>query len=110
LRQENEVLKKKVAKPTRMIGNSPAMHSLRQILERVAPTNSRVILSGEPGSGKDVVARIIHSMSSRASQPLLVINCATLRPERLEIELFGSDEPGNETTGIIEQANRGTVL
>jgi two-component system nitrogen regulation response regulator NtrX len=110
LRQENEALKKKVAKPAKMVGNAQAMQSLRQMLERIAPTNSRILLTGEPGSGKDIAARTIHTMSTRASKPFLVINCATLRPERLEMELFGCDEPGRETTGVIEQADKGTVL
>ncbi len=110
LRQENEQLKKKVAKPAKMVGQSPAMQGLRQMMERVAPTNSRILLTGEPGCGKDIAARTIHTMSNRASRPYLVINCATLRPERLEMELFGSDEPGTETTGVIEQADKGTVL
>jgi two-component system nitrogen regulation response regulator NtrX len=110
LKQENEALKKKVAKPPKMVGQSPAAQNLRQILERVAPTNSRILLTGEPGSGKDIAARMIHDLSARASRPFLVINCATLRPERLETELFGSDEPGNETPGVIEQADKGTVF
>lgn len=110
LKQENEALKKKVAKPAKMVGESSAMQNLRQILERVAPTNSRILLTGEAGSGKDIAARAIHSTSNRASKPYLVINCATLRPERLELELFGSDEAGSESTGVIEQADKGTVL
>ena len=110
LKQENEALKKKVAKPAKMVGESSAMQTLRQVLERVAPTNSRILLTGEAGSGKDIAARMIHSMSNRASKPYLIINCATLRPERLELELFGSDEAGSEITGVIEQADKGTVL
>jgi two-component system nitrogen regulation response regulator NtrX len=110
LRQENEVLKKKVAKPPKMIGQSHAMQSLRQIIERVAPTNSRVMLTGEAGSGKDIAARTIHSMSARANKPFLVVNCASLRPDRLEGELFGSDKPGAESIGMLEQADKGTLF
>ncbi len=110
LKQENENLKKKTSKPAVMEGEAPATENLRQLLERVATTNSRVFLTGDPGTGKDIAARIIHDLSPRASRPFMVINCATLRPERLEAELFGSDEAGNEAPGVFEQANKGTVL
>lgn len=110
LRQENESLKKQVARPAVMAGNSTALQNLRQILERVASSNSRVLLTGEAGAGKDIAARMIHALSPRAGRPFHVINCATLRPDRLEPELFGSDEPGNERPGAFEQANGGTIF
>lgn len=110
LRQENESLKRKAVKPPVMVGRSPAIVALKQALERVAPTNSRILLTGEPGTGKDVAAHAIHNSSSRAGKPFMVINCANLRPERLETELFGSDEPGAESIGVLEQADKGTLL
>ena len=98
LRQENEALKKKVARPP------------QNALERVGPTNSRILLTGEPGAGKDMAARVIHNLSTRAAKPYMIINCATLRPERLEVELFGSEEGGIETPGVLEQADKGTLF
>lgn len=113
LRRENEALKQKVNVTEDMVGSSSATQALRQVLQRVAPTNSRILLSGEPGCGKDVVARFIHNNSGRSAGPFMVLNCATLRPDRLEIELFGSEEgvqgePAH--TGLLEAANGGTLL
>jgi two-component system nitrogen regulation response regulator NtrX len=113
LRRENEALKQKVNVTEDMIGDSPVAQNLRQVLLRVAPTNSRILLSGEPGSGKDVAARFIHNNSGRSASPFMVLSCATMRPERLEIELFGSEEgvmgePGH--TGLLESADGGTLL
>lgn len=113
LRRENEALKQKVNVAEDMIGDSTVSQNLRQVLLRVAPTNSRILLTGEPGCGKDVAARFIHNNSGRAASPFMVLSCATMRPERLEIELFGSEEgvngePGH--TGLLESADGGTLL
>lgn len=112
LRRENEVLKEKVVMNEDLIGQSQPMQSLRQLLKRVAPTNSRILLSGEAGAGKDIVARYIHSHSNRAEQPYMVLSCANLRPERLEIELFGSEANANGQAhiGVLEKAHGGTLL
>ncbi len=113
LRQENDSLKKKVESGRDLIGKSPSFQNLQQALKRVAPTNSRVLLTGEAGTGKDVVARFIHANSLRASRPYLVLNCATLLPERLEVELFGAEAgiSGDQPyTGVLERANGGTLL
>ena len=113
LRRENEALKQRAELPAELIGESPMVQAVIQAVERAAPTNSRILLTGEPGTGKDVAARVIHRLSKRADKPFMVLNCATLRPERLEIELFGSvdgvmDEP--EKTGVLEQASEGTLF
>lgn len=113
LKRENRTLRAKIEGPVDLIGTSAPMASLRQILEKIAHTNSRVLITGEPGSGKEVAARNLHRMSSRANGPFFVLNCATMRPDRLEIELFGSEdgvmgEPAH--TGILEQAHGGTLL
>lgn len=113
LRQENASLRTQVQGPSEMIGASPAMGALQQGLIRVAQTNSRVMITGEPGTGKDMAARFIHRRSARAERPFVVLNCAIMRPERLEVELFGSEngvmgEPGK--TGLLEQAHGGTLL
>lgn len=114
LRRENAVLKKKTAdRNDSLIGKSQAVQSIRDIIERVAPTNSRVLITGEAGTGKDVISRLIHNKSLRKDDVFMVLNCATLRPERLEVELFGAEASvnnGQEHTGILEHANGGTLL
>jgi two-component system nitrogen regulation response regulator NtrX len=112
LRLENAALRRRVIpKAESILGNSSIIQNLRQILVRVAETNSRVLLSGEPGSGKDLSARFIHLNSSRRDHPFIAVNCAILHPERLESELFGHVKLGEEPTiGILEQVNGGTLL
>jgi two-component system nitrogen regulation response regulator NtrX len=88
---------------------------LRQAIERVAPTGSRVLLSGPAGSGKEVAARMLHLRSKRASGPFVVVNCATMHPDRLEIELFGTERNGDgreavSKVGFLEQSHGGTLL
>jgi two-component system, NtrC family, nitrogen regulation response regulator NtrX len=106
LRRENEALRAKAEGPSELVGDSPVMATLRQVLERVAQTNSRVLLTGEPGTGKDLAARAIHRLSRRADGPFMAVNCAILNPDRLESELFGA---GN-ASGVLEQAHGGTLL
>lgn len=113
LLKENKTLKKKIEGDTKLIGDSPAMAEVRQTLERVAPTNSRVLLTGEQGTGKDVAAKFLHQASKRSEGPFMVLNCAILRPDRLEAELFGvehSPETGGQAKGVLEKANGGTVF
>lgn len=113
LRKENAELKSQAAVQVELIGNSHATQNLRHLLERVGPTNSRILLTGEAGTGKDVVARLIHMHSKRANKPYMILNCATMHPERVEEELFGveyknSDEPVKQ--GLLEKASGGTLL
>jgi two-component system nitrogen regulation response regulator NtrX len=113
LRLENESLKKKVDAGHELIGKSSVFQNILQSLKRVAPTNSRVLLTGEAGTGKDVAARFIHNNSSRAARPYSVLSCATLRPERLEIELFGAEAGVSgeySYSGVLERAHGGTLL
>src|SRR5207245_1458057 len=77
-----------------LVGASSAVNQLRQQIDRVAPTGSRVMVTGAPGSGKEVVGRLLHARSRRAEGPFVPINCATMRPDRLEIELFGCEPNG----------------
>ena len=107
LKRENLTLRQRADVPMDLTGQSAAVASLGQTLERVGPTNSRVLISGEPGTGKDLAARMIHKMSGRNTGPFMMLNCATLLPERLEIELFGS---ADGTTGVLERAHGGTLL
>ncbi len=113
LKKENESLRAKADGPSELVGTSSAMTALRQLLSRIAQTNSRVLITGQPGTGKDIAARAIHRMSKRADENFVALNCATMRPDRLEIELFGSEdgvmgEPGAK--GVLEQAHGGTLL
>src|SRR5579864_1760393 len=115
LRRENEELKLRAGGDEDLVGASPLINQLRQQVERAAPTGSRILISGPPGSGKEVVARLLHTHSRRAVGPFVALNCATMRPERLELELFGS-EAGVEASdaprkvGTFEQAHGGTLF
>lgn len=114
LRDENRRLRERVSEHnTTLIGKSTPMQQLKHMISRVAPTNSRVLITGEPGSGKEVVARQIHNRSSRSQAPFIVLNCAVMRPDRLETELFGAEAgiEGDEVhPGVLEQASGGTLL
>ncbi|MSO54146.1 MAG: sigma-54-dependent Fis family transcriptional regulator [Rhodospirillales bacterium] len=113
LRAEIEELRMRAGPPTDVIGQSAAMAQLRQAIERVAPTNSRVLIAGPSGSGKEVVARMMHAQSRRADGPFVVIGAATLDPARVEIELFGTEGAGvdgGRQIGTFERAHNGTLL
>ena len=114
LRREVEELKQRAGVEGDLIGNSQAITQLRLAIERVAPTGSRVLFSGPPGSGKEVAARLLHRRSKRVSGPFVVLNCATMHPDRLEIELFGQERNGDGEgiikIGFLEQAHGGTLL
>lgn len=115
LRRENLELKHRAGLDVELIGSSHMMIQLRQQIERVAPTGSRVLITGPAGSGKEVVARLLHARSRRSSGPFVAVNCATLRPDRLEIELFGTEAPsedldGPRKIGTFEHAHGGTLF
>ncbi|HEY6124525.1 MAG TPA: sigma-54 dependent transcriptional regulator [Steroidobacteraceae bacterium] len=99
----------------RLIGNSAGMQKVRELITRVAPTDSAVLICGESGSGKECVAESIHAMSTRASKPLVALNCAAIPAALIEAELFGH-ERGSFTgalrtrEGVFERANGGTLL
>jgi two-component system nitrogen regulation response regulator NtrX len=111
LRREIRVLRERSGEASELIGTSPAMNHLRQLIEKVAPTNSRIMISGPSGSGKEAVARAIHRLSQRASGPFVVLNAAAITPDRMEEELFGT-EPNNgagRRVGALEEAHGGTL-
>ena len=112
LRRENEELRSRVGDPAELIGVSPAVAATRHAVDRVAPTNSRVLVTGPAGVGKEVIARQIHGRSKRAEGPFVVMNCASMRPERVEIELFGQEAGAGEEprAGLFERAHGGTLL
>ncbi len=111
LRREVKVLREKSGDANQLLGASPAMNHLRVTIEKVAPTNSRIMISGASGSGKELVARTIHELSGRAGGPFVVLNAATIVPDRMEAELFGT-EPSNgaaRRVGALEEAHGGTL-
>ena len=113
LKREIKDLKALTPLPTKLVGRSPAMGQLRQTLEKVAPTNSRVLIVGAAGAGKELAARGIHTMSSRADGPFVVINAAAITPERMETELFGveaSNGAQGRLVGALEEAHGGTLF
>ncbi|MBN9412653.1 MAG: sigma-54-dependent Fis family transcriptional regulator [Candidatus Paracaedimonas acanthamoebae] len=110
LKRENKELRSKTSILTQLIGASPSTNQIRQQIERVASTSSRVLISGASGVGKEVVARLIHNKSRREKGPFIVLNCATLNPERFEQELFGQENEQGIKIGLLEQAHQGTLF
>jgi len=113
LRRENAELKLRAGGELDLVGASSAVNQLRQQIDRVAPTGSRVLVTGAPGSGKEVVGRLLHARSRRADGPFVAVNCATMRPDRLEIELFGSEASNDgapRKIGTFERAHGGTLF
>lgn len=112
---ETKTLRKKVSKTQEMIGESEPIRHIRETIEKVAPTDARVLVTGENGVGKELVARWIHEKSNRASAPLIEVNCAAIPSELIESELFGH-EKGSFTSAIkqrigkFEKANGGTLF
>lgn len=110
LRRENSTLKRGGDRAAEMLGHSVPFKRLRDNLDKVAKSNGRVMLSGEPGAGKEMAARYIHAHSPRASAPFITVPCATIEPERMEEVLFGreSTDRGVEP-GLLEQAHGGVI-
>jgi two-component system nitrogen regulation response regulator NtrX len=113
LKREVRELKAIAPMPTGLIGKSPVMNQLRQTVEKVAPTNSRIMIIGTSGSGKELCARSIHTLSGRADGPFVVINAAAITPESMEVELFGVEQSnGSQSSkpGALEEAHGGTLF
>ena len=115
LRRENAELRLRAGAQSELLGTSPVINSVRQAIERVAPTGSRVLITGPAGSGKEVAARLLHARSRRSSGPFVVLNCATMNPDRIEMELFGTERGFTSADvprriGVLEQAHGGTLL
>jgi two-component system nitrogen regulation response regulator NtrX len=113
LKREVRDLKQLTPIASGLIGKSPAINQLRQTIEKVAPTNSRILIVGPSGAGKELCARTIHSLSSRAAGPFVVINAAAITPERMEMELFGIEQTNgtqSRKVGALEEAHGGTLF
>ena len=112
---ETKVLKRKVSKTYEMIGESPPMQKVRSMIDRVALTDARVLITGRNGTGKELVARWLHEKSNRASKPFIEVNCAAIPSELIESELFGHEKGAftsahKDRKGKFEQANNGTIF
>jgi DNA-binding NtrC family response regulator len=113
--QETKLLKRKVSKVQEIIGNSAAIQKIKETIDKVAPTDARVLVTGENGSGKELVARWLHANSLRSNAPIIEVNCAAIPSELIESELFGH-EKGSFTSAVkqrigkFEQAHGGTLF
>ncbi len=110
MRRENVALRQQVGHEDQLHGSSVAINTVRATLKRVAPTGSRVLISGPPGVGKEIAARMIHQWSLRAKAPFIVLSAAMMSPERVEEELFGSEADGVVRPGLLEHAHGGTLF
>jgi two-component system nitrogen regulation response regulator NtrX len=112
LKREVKQLKQLAPLPSTLVGKSAVMSVLRQAIERVAPTNSRVLIVGPSGAGKELAARTLHQLSARTSGPFIVINAAAITPDRMETELFGVEANGADgrKLGALEDAHGGTLF
>jgi two-component system nitrogen regulation response regulator NtrX len=117
LKREVKELKQFAPLTTALVGRSPAVNALRQTIEKVGPTNSRVLVVGPSGSGKELAARTIHALSTRAGSPFVVINAAAITPEHMEVELFGVESANGSVAaaegrkvGALEEAHGGTLF
>jgi len=102
---ETKTLKKKITKSADMIGNSAAINAIKEIIEKVAPTDAKVLITGSNGSGKELVAKWLHEKSNRASGPLVEVNCAAIPSELIESELFGH-EKGSFTSAVAQRKGK----
>ncbi len=112
---ETKTLKKKIAKSLDIVGESKGIAAVKEMIEKVAPTDARVMITGPNGSGKELVAKWIHEKSERASGPMVEVNCAAIPSELIESELFGHEKGAftsaiKQRIGKFEQANGGTIF
>tara|TARA_B100000886_G_scaffold154321_1_gene105039 strand:- start:4109 stop:5476 length:1368 start_codon:yes stop_codon:yes gene_type:complete len=111
LKKEKDLIEKKLFHSFDLIGDSPAITKVKKIIDKLAASDSRVLISGPTGTGKELVARKIHKNSSRVKEPFVIINAALLKEKTYEKELFGEEfDDGNISFGALERANRGTLL
>lgn len=112
---ETKTLRKKIYSKYEMVGNSPAIQKVREMIDKIAPTDARVLITGENGTGKELVAHLIHEKSNRAAGPFVEVNCAAIPNELIESELFGHEKGAftsaiKQRIGKFEQANGGTLF
>jgi len=111
LKKEKDIIENKLFHSFELIGKSPAILKVKKIIEKLSTTESRILISGSTGTGKELVARKIHKNSLRSKEPFIVINAALLKEKTYEKELFGEEfNDGNISFGALERANKGTLL
>ena len=111
LKKEKDLIENKLFHSFDLIGDSPAITKVKKIIDKLAASDSRVLISGPTGTGKELVARKIHKNSARVKEPFVIINAALLKEKTYEKELFGEEfDDGNISFGALERANRGTLL
>src|SRR5262249_34023555 len=111
LKRENRRLRQQTLAPDTFIGRSAAAQQLRQLISKLSPANSRLLISGPPGSGKELVARLIHGAGARARGEFIAVSAAGMTPERMDLELFGEEGEGGRPRkiGVFERAHGGTL-
>ncbi|MCB1480736.1 MAG: sigma-54-dependent Fis family transcriptional regulator [Rhodobiaceae bacterium] len=111
LKREVRDLRQRTSDSYELVGQSSVVNQLRSTIDRVGPTNSRVLVTGPSGSGKELTARLLHAQSARAAGPFVIINAAAITPENMEPALFGIEEDGEvKRTGALEEAHGGTLF
>ena len=110
LKRENAAFRQQFGQDDQLGGSSVAINNVRATLKRVAPTGSRVLITGPAGVGKEIAARTIHNWSPRAAAPFITVSAAMMSPERMEEELFGAESEGVARPGLLEQAHGGTLF
>ncbi|HUG62158.1 MAG TPA: response regulator, partial [Methylomirabilota bacterium] len=111
LKREVKELTLRSDRPDELIGASTVVNQLRHTVDRIAPTNSRILISGPSGSGKEIVARALHNQSARSNGPFVALNAGAITPDRMEVELFGVEDgtDGRRKVGALEEAHGGTL-
>ncbi len=111
LKREVSDLKTRALTPNRIVGRSTTTNQLRTAIDKIAPANSRILISGAPGSGKELAARMLHDLSTRSSAPFVVLNAATITPDMMEVALFGTEggDGRGRQVGALEEAHGGTL-
>ena len=111
LKKEKDIIENKLFHSFELIGNSPSILKIKKIIDRLSSSDSRILISGPTGSGKELIARKIHKNSFRSKEPFVIINASLLKEKTYEKELFGEEfEDGNISFGALERANKGTLL
>ena len=109
LKKKYEIYKENLENDEEFIGSTVSINNLKKKINQIANTNARVLITGEPGTGKNFVAKIIHNLSSRSSKPFITINCALLNNKNFDKTFFGDFSTMNKTLGYIQRAGQGTI-
>ena len=109
LRNKYEVYKENIDNETEFVGNTASINNLKRKIKQISNTNARILITGESGTGKNFVAKLIHNLSSRSSKPFITINCALLNDKNFDKSFFGDFNKENNTLGYIQKAGQGTI-